>query len=131
MSRNAIYKEIEANFGLVPSFFDSVPDSSLELEWHLFKRLQVEEGVIPNKYRELIGLGIAAATKCRFCTLYHTEMARLEGATTEEIEEAVHFAKCSTGWSTYINGLQTDYERFRDDIMRVCEHIRTAQSVAK
>ena len=131
MSRNAIYKEIEANFGLVPSFFDSVPDSSLELEWQLFKRLQVEEGVIPNKYRELIGLGIAAATKCRFCTLYHTEMARLEGATTEEIEEAVHFAKCSTGWSTYINGLQTDYERFRDDIMRVCEHIRTAQSVAK
>jgi hypothetical protein len=40
MSRNLIYKEIEANFGLVPSFFDSVPDSSLELEWRLFKRLQ-------------------------------------------------------------------------------------------
>jgi AhpD family alkylhydroperoxidase len=131
MSRNLIYKEIEANFGLVPSFFDSVPDSSLELEWQLFKRLQMDEGPIPNKYRELIGLGIAAATKCRFCTLFHTEMAKLEGATQAEIEDAIHFAKSSAGWSTYINGLQTDYERFRDDVMRICEHIRTAQSVLK
>lgn len=53
MDRKEIYNEIEEMFGLVPSFFKSVPDSSLELEWKLFKRVQFDEGPIPNKYREL------------------------------------------------------------------------------
>ena len=55
MNRKEIYKEIEGMFGLVPSFFKMVPDSSLELEWQLFKRVKFDEGPIPNKYRELIG----------------------------------------------------------------------------
>ena len=60
MSRQEIYKEIEEMFGLVPSMFKVVPDSSLELEWQLFKRVQFEEGPIPNKYRELIGVALSA-----------------------------------------------------------------------
>jgi hypothetical protein len=55
MNREKIYKEIEGMFGLVPSMFKSIPDSSLELEWKLFKKVQLEEGPIPNKYRELMG----------------------------------------------------------------------------
>src|SRR5512143_18114 len=53
-TREQVYKEIEGVFGLVPSFFKEVPDSSLELEWKLFKKVQLDEGPIPNKYRELI-----------------------------------------------------------------------------
>jgi len=131
MTRNAIYKEMEARFGLVPSFFQLVPDTSLEQEWELFKKLQVEEGAIPDKYRELIGVAISAVNRCRYCVLFHTEMAKLAGATSTEIEEAVHYAKSSVGWSTYVNGLQVDYETFRDEVVRICEHIRTAQSVLK
>ena len=44
MSRQEVYKEIEDVFGLVPSFFKEVPDSSLELEWKLFKTVQFDEG---------------------------------------------------------------------------------------
>jgi len=76
-------------------------------------------------------VAISAVNRCRYCTLFHTEMAKLAGATEAEIEEAVHYAKSSAGWSTYANGLQVDYEKFRDEIMRICEHIRTAQSVLK
>ncbi len=60
-------------FGLVPSMFKVVRDSSLE--WRLFKRVQFDEGPIPNKYRELIGVAIAATTKCRYCVVYHSEVA--------------------------------------------------------
>lgn len=127
MTRQEIYHEIEDMFGLVPSMFRLVPDSSLELEWRLFKRVQFDPGPIPNKYRELIGIGIAAATKCRYCELYHTEVAKLNGATPEEIEDAVHYAKSTAGWSTYINGLQVDYDTFRDEIRHACEHVRDAQ----
>jgi AhpD family alkylhydroperoxidase len=130
MSREEIYKEIEQMFGLVPSMFKAVPDSSLELEWKLFKRVQFDEGPIPNKYRELIGVAISAVSKCRYCALYHTEVARLYGATDAEIEDAVHYAKSSAGWSTYINGIQLDYDQFQEEIRRACEHVRALQKAA-
>jgi len=128
MTREEVYKEIEDTFGLVPSFFKEVPDSSLELEWKLLKRVQFDEGPIPNKYRELIGVAISAVTKCRYCTLFHTEMARLNGATDAEIEDAVHFAKSTAGWSTYINGMQIDYDEFKFEVTRACEHARMKEA---
>ncbi|MDQ7784568.1 MAG: carboxymuconolactone decarboxylase family protein [Desulfomonilaceae bacterium] len=128
MTREEVYKDIEEKFGLVPSFLKLVPDSTLELEWELFKRVQFDEGAIPNKYRELMGLAISAVTKCRYCTLYHTEMARLNGATEEEIEDAVHYAKSSAGWSAYINGMQVDYDQFKDELARACEYVRTSKA---
>jgi AhpD family alkylhydroperoxidase len=128
MKRQEVYKEIEGLFGVVPSFFKKIPDSSLELEWQLFKRLQVDDGPIPAKYRELIGLGIAANSKCRYCLFYHTELAKLNGATDEEIEAAVHYAKASAGWSAYINGMQVDFDEFKDEIVQACEHARALQA---
>ncbi len=130
MTRQEVYDEIEQTFGLVPSMFKEVPDSSLELEWQLFKRVQLEESPIPNKYRELIGLAIAGVTKCRYCAFYHTEVAKLFGATDDEIEDALHFAKSSAGWSTYINGLQLDFDQFKDEIVQACEHVRATQAAA-
>jgi AhpD family alkylhydroperoxidase len=128
VTREEVYREIEEMFGLVPSFLKLLPDSSLELEWRLMKRVQFDEGPIPNKYRELIGLGIAATTKCRYCTLFHTEVARLHGATEEEIEDAVHYAKSSAGWSAYLNGLQVDYEQFRSELQQIGEYVRAKQA---
>ena len=128
MDREKIYKEIEEIFGLVPSMFKSIPDSSLELEWKLFKTVQFEEGPIPNKYRELIGVALSAITKCRYCAYFHTEIAKLNGASDAEIEDAVHYAKSTAGWSTYVNGLQLDYETFKDEVNRACEHVRSMES---
>jgi AhpD family alkylhydroperoxidase len=124
MTREEVYNDMRQMFGVVPSFFENVPDNSLELEWELFKRVQFEEGPIPNKYRELIGLALAAVTRCRYCLFYHTELAKLNGATPEEIEDAVHFAKSSAGWSTYITGMSTDYEQFKQQVLSACEHVR-------
>jgi AhpD family alkylhydroperoxidase len=131
MTRKQVYKEIEETFGLVPTMFKSIPDSSLELEWKLFKQVQLEESPIPNKYRELIGVAISGVTKCRYCAFYHTEVAKLFGATDEEIEDAVHYAKQTAGWSTYVNGMQLDLEQFKDEVLQACEHVRSAQAVAR
>ena len=124
MKRAQVYAEIKEMMGVVPTMFKHIPDSSLEMEWKLFKRVQFEEGPIPNKYRELIGLGIAAATKCRYCALFHTEIAKLNGATAAEIEDAIHFAKSSAGWSAYINGLQVDYNKFKGEVLAACKYVR-------
>jgi len=47
MNRQEVYEEIERLLGSVPSFFKIVPDSSLELEWKLFKRVQFDDKPIP------------------------------------------------------------------------------------
>jgi predicted small metal-binding protein len=67
--------------------------------------------------------------KCRYCALYHTEAAKLNGATQSEIEDAVHFAKSAAGWSTYINGLQVDFDQFKEEIRRVSEYIRSKKDM--
>jgi len=127
MKRQEIYTEIEQMMGLVPSFFKTMPDSTLELEWRLFNRVQVENTAIPPKYRELIGSAVAATLRCPYCSYFHAEMAKLYGATDTEIEDAVHFAKSSVGFSTYINGLQLDYKKFKSEIDQACNHIRQSQ----
>jgi AhpD family alkylhydroperoxidase len=127
VNRNQVYQEIKEMFGLVPSFFKAIPDSSLEMEWNLFKQVQFVEGPIPNKYRELIGLGIAAVTKCRYCAFFHPEAAKLNGATDAEIEDAVHFAKSSAGWSAYLNGLQLDFGQFKQEVLDIAEYVRKMQ----
>jgi len=128
MNRSQIYSEIEETFGLIPTMFKEIPDNTLELEWNLFKQTQIVEGVLPNKTKELIGIAISGATKCRYCSYFHTEMARLNGASEAEIEDAVHYAKATTGWSTYVNGLQIDFETFKAEINSACEYIRSKQA---
>lgn len=127
MTRDQVYKQMKDTLGIVPTFFKSIPDSSLELEWALFNQVQNAPGLVPNKYRELIGVGIAAVTKCKYCAFFHTEMARLNGATDAEIEDAVHYAKSSAGWSAYLNNMQTDYGQFQAEVRQVCGHIRSTK----
>jgi AhpD family alkylhydroperoxidase len=129
MNREEVYKEIKDMFGIVPSFFKIVPDSTLELEWNLFKKMEVTDSAIPQKYRELIGLGLSAVAKCKYCIYYHTEMAKLFGATEAEIEEAVHYAKHSAGWSAYLNGFQLEYKQFEEEIKASIEYVRSHQEV--
>lgn len=127
--RQAIYQEMETMLGIVPSFFKKVPDNSLKLEWELMKQVQMVPGAIPNKYRELIGVAVSSVTKCQYCSYFHTEFAKLNGATDAEIEDAIHYAKSTAGWSTWINGYQMDYEQFTKEVDQICAHVR-AQAAA-
>lgn len=129
--KEEVYKEIESILGIVPSFFKLIPERSLESEWNLFKTIQLEESPIPNKYKELIGIAVSAVTKCKYCLFFHTEVAKLFGATEEEIEDAVHYAKASAGWSTYLNGMQVDYEKFTAELLESIEYIKNAQLAVK
>jgi len=129
-SRNEVEAEIRETLGLVPSFFKEIPEDILDYEWTLFKRFELEETVIPNKYKELMGIALHSETKCHYCTLFHTEAARLFGATDEEIQEAVHYAKASLGWSAYVNGMQVDFDQFKDELGQIGQYL-SAQGEAQ
>lgn len=127
MTREQVYRDIERTLGLVPSMFKLVPDATLELEWTLFKRVQLEEGAVPNKYRELIGLAVAAASKCKYCIFFHHAAAKACGATDAEIEDALHFAKSTTGWSTYVSGHEIDFDQWKREVTQICEYLVNSQ----
>lgn len=128
MTREEVYAEMQAMLGVTPSFFKSSSDSTIGLEWQLFKAVQMDETAIPNKYKELIGVAVAATTRCKYCSYFHHSMAKLFGATDAEIEDAVHYAKSAAGWSSYINGMQTDFEQFKAEVDAACVHVRKAMA---
>ena len=128
-TRADVEQDIEATLGLVPEFMKSVPDYLVSSEWASFKNLQLSgETAIPNKYKELIGLAVSGATRCRYCCYFHTEAARLFGASEDEITETALIAKNTMGWSTYLNTLQFDYDAFVVEFDQIADHVRAAMS---
>lgn len=120
----AVERDIEETLGLIPEFIRQVPDYLLPTEWGSFKALQLGETAIPNKYKELMGLAVSGATRCRYCAYFHTEAARLFGASEDEITETALIAKNTMGWSTYLNTLQFDYDEFVQEFDRIAAHVR-------
>ena len=123
-NKQDILREIEDLFGAVPTWIDEVPDQALAGFWSLMKEFHLGETKIPNKYKELIGVAVAGATRCRYCALFHTEAAKLFGATEEEIAEAGMVSGFSSCASTFLNASQADYDTFRKETLTAIEHVR-------
>jgi AhpD family alkylhydroperoxidase len=128
--RAEVEREMKSTVGLVPSFFQRIPDEFLDLEWELFKRLELGQTLIPNKYKELMGVALHSETKCQYCTLFHTEAAKLFGASDQEIQEAVHYAKMSLGWSAYLNGIRQDYKQFENELQQIGKFLSSKKAAA-
>ena len=124
MTRSDVESEIRETLGMVPTFMRDLPDTIIESEWASFQAVELAETAIPNKYKELIGLAVSGATRCKYCAYFHTEAARLFGATEEEINEAALMAKHTMGWSTYLNALQFDYDKFVGEFDQIAAHVR-------
>ena len=124
MLREEINIEIKEALGKVPGFFEQMPDETIESEWKLFQRYVLSDNTaIPPKYRELIGIAVAAANGCWYCSNFHSGVAGLHGATPEEINEANLIAKFSTGWSSYLNGSLYDKAEFMEELGEIAGHL--------
>ncbi|MDB4928618.1 MAG: carboxymuconolactone decarboxylase family protein [Myxococcaceae bacterium] len=124
MKKNDVYREVEQTFGQVPGWVRQMPDPAVEGFWSLMRDVQLGETKIPNKYKELIGLAVAGATRCRYCALFHTEAAKLNGATDEEIAEASMLSGISMMASTFLNAQQVDYEQFRQETLGIVAYAK-------
>jgi AhpD family alkylhydroperoxidase len=115
-SATAAYKDIQSTLGMVPGFFKVFPQSGIAGAWAEFKTIQLNPDTKLNgKTKELIGLAVAAQIPCTYCIYFHTAAAKANGATDEEISEAVAMAAISRHWSTVLNGMQVDLAAFKND----------------
>lgn len=70
-----------------------------------------------------MGLAVAANIKCPYCTHFHTEAARMHGASDAELEETFSLASFTSRYSAMLHAQQVDLEEFNRAIARIGEHI--------
>jgi AhpD family alkylhydroperoxidase len=123
--RAEVFQDIEQTLGMVPEWVRGMPDGALSGFWSLMRDFSFAETKIPNKYKELIGVAVAGATRCRYCQLFHAEGARLNGATDEEIAEASAIAGFTMMGSTYLNAMGVSYEQFEQETRQMVEYAKS------
>ena len=108
--------DIEATFGRVPTFIDAVATPALPGLWAATRDLQFQDTALDVKTKALISLAVAAQIPCSYCIWSDTSTARMNGATDDEIAEAVAVAAETRAWSTIFNGMQVDLAQFKADL---------------
>jgi AhpD family alkylhydroperoxidase len=122
-SAQATYRDIEKTLGMVPGFFKQFPAEGIAGAWAEFKAVQLNPNTkLDGKTKELLGLAVAAQIPCHYCIYFHTAAAKANGATDEEVREAVAMAAIVRHWSTVLNGMQVDlagFKRETDTVLRL------------
>jgi AhpD family alkylhydroperoxidase len=122
---NDVRQELSDAFGFVPSFARVLPPAQTKLWWSAMRDFQLsDKTALPNKVKELIGLGVAAQIPCHYCVLFHTEAARLNGATDQEIQEAIFMSALTRQGSTILNGTLLDQKVFDKELQDIVAYLR-------
>ena len=116
-------KDIKKTFGFVPGFMKGLPQDVLMHDWPLMKKYTLGESKVPAKYRELLGLAVAANIKCPYCQLFHKSVAQMYGATPEEFAEIAFLASYTSRWSAMIHAQHYDYDTFAKETQQIGEYL--------
>lgn len=112
----ATYQDIAKTYGFVPGFVKLYPKHAVAGAWQMTKALETSpENKLDTKTKSLINLAVAAQIPCRYCIWIETETAKKAGATQDEIAEAVAQAAYVRHWSTVLNGMQVDFDTFKNE----------------
>lgn len=129
----ATYKDIEATFGSVPGFLRLYPAAGLPGAWGMLKRSLLSNEGISTKERALIALAVSSQVPSAQCVEDYTKMAKENGATDAQIQEAVAMAAVTRAASTILNGSQIDLASFKKETDGIIAHVKrqSAQSAAR
>jgi AhpD family alkylhydroperoxidase len=75
------------NLGKLKTLDANAPEG-MKAFW-AFDKVALAPGAISAKYKELMAIAVAFTTQCPYCIELHTGRARENGATEQEIAEAV------------------------------------------
>lgn len=130
MVSKATQQEMEEMLGQVPSWVELLAEPASEHSWGLFRDLEAGETELSAREKTLVGVAVAAAINCPYCTYFHKEDARLEGVTEDELEEAVNLAGATRYFSTILHGNEVEIDDFVAETDEIVEHIREQEAAA-
>jgi AhpD family alkylhydroperoxidase len=64
----------------------------IEAAFRQFSQAVFQDGALPGKTKQLIAVAVAHVTQCPYCIKGHTKAALRQGATAEELMEAIWVA---------------------------------------
>lgn len=87
-NQEALFKQINGAFGVVPNMFKAIGNSSAALEsmWTSFGALG--KGILGTKLGEQIAVLVADINRCEYCLAAHTALGQQAGASAEEMAAA-------------------------------------------
>lgn len=116
-SPDATYKEVESMLGGVPTFVKLYPKDAIAGAWAQARDLEFsDKTALSPKVKSLISLAVAAQIPCQYCIWSDTRTARQQGASDEEIAEAVAMSGLTRHWSTFFNGMQIDFDQYKKEM---------------
>jgi AhpD family alkylhydroperoxidase len=109
-------RDAAALLGTPPPFLSAYPAAALPGAWRELDAMQMSgDTALQARVKELIGLAVAAQIPCRYCSYAHTKAAKLNGASEQQVQEALAMAALTRQWSTWLHGMQIDEVAFRAD----------------
>lgn len=115
-SAEATYADIEKTMGSVPTFVKLFPKAGIAGAWAEERDLEMsDKTALDPKTKALISLAVSAQIPCRYCIWLDTKTAKENGASQEEIAEAVAMSALTRHWSTFFNGMQLNFEDFKKE----------------
>jgi AhpD family alkylhydroperoxidase len=128
-SAQATYADIKKTLGIVPQFLKVYPPASIEGAWQELKAVQLSpDTAVPPRYKELMGLAVASQIPCQYCTLFHTETSKANGASDAQRSEAVALAAFERHWSAIFNGQQEDLATFKGEVDKIMTKLKNSES---
>ncbi len=104
-----VYEDIQKAFGMVPNFFKAqaaVDPNWLELNWLREKQIMIADSALDRKSKEIIALVVSMVNGCEYCSLAHENMARMVGASKDEINEVKKVVELFSSFNSIADSLK-------------------------
>lgn len=102
---------IQKHFGVVPKFFKLFPEGRLPAMWTQYKDVHLNpDTALDAKTKRLIALAVAAEADCASCIYFQASAAFANGASFQEVQEAVAIFAIEHDWSEILTGESRDAE---------------------
>lgn len=125
-------KDIQNMYGFTPNFLSEYHKPALPGAWKSLRDFHFSPNTaLPLKYKNMIGLAVGAQMPCDYCTHIDGEFAKLNGASADELKEAVLVAATVRHWSTYLNGLSMDDGKFRREVDQMVSMMKKKMGAVK
>jgi len=124
-------QDINNTFGFVPAFLKNYPETAMSGSWNEVRNILLSPDVLPMKSKFLIGLAVSSQTACQQCIYIDTEMAKTQGSSPAEIQEAIALAGIVRHWSTVLNGIQQDEKAFQKEVDGIFKHLEKNRTQEK
>jgi AhpD family alkylhydroperoxidase len=110
------YRDIGETYGTFPGFFRLFSNDDIADAWDAFRALQLNPNIVMDaKTRELIGVAVATQSPCRSCVYFHAAAAFANGASKEEIREAVGVGAATRRLNAVFSEAGADFDTFKHE----------------